>query len=408
MAEVLGTGTGPEGPLGAPDADDLGTPGAPPMGAPSAGPPRRRHHHHVHTRTLVVGALILLALGALVGALVAPPVTLTPTPTPITAPKPSSSQSPGAPANSAALAAAVAPALVDINVTDSYEAVEGAGTGMVLTSSGIVVTNNHVVEGETSLSVRDVGNGKTYQATVLGYDRSADVAVLRLTGASALKAITVGASSRVAVGDGVVAVGNAGGAGGTPSHAGGKVTALNQSIVAQDQATGSSEQLNGLFETNAAVVPGDSGGALVNTSARVVGMVCAASEEYQFGSNATQGYAIPIATVHSVASEIVAGQRSIAVHVGATAFLGVQVATTFAAPEGATIFSVVRGGPADLAGLSAGDTITAIGGTTVTSPQSLTDAVLALQPGTTVQVQYVNPYGQSSTVGVTLKSGPPQ
>ena len=216
--------------------------------------------------------------------------------------------------------------LVDINVVDSYQAVKGEGTGMVLSSTGIVLTNNHVIEGATSLSVRDVGNGVTYQADVLGYDRSQDVAVLQLVGASHLQTIKVGNSLKVTKGEGVVAVGNGDGAGGTPSHVGGAITAVDQSITAQDEVSGSTEQLNGLFETNADIVPGYSGGALVNEAARVVGMVTAASEGYQFWAGETPaGYAIPITAARSVAAQIIGGESSGTVHIGSTAFLGVEV-----------------------------------------------------------------------------------
>jgi len=209
------------------DAGDGAVPQAPPEtggvlappepSPPASGPgerPRSRHHHHVHTRTLVAGAIAFIAVGVLVGASLVSTIT---TPSPTTTPSStgsSSSVSPGAPANSAALATATAPSLVDIDVTDAYEAVQGAGTGMVMTSNGLVLTNNHVIEGETSVQVRDVGNGRTYGATVVGYDRTADVAVLRLTGASGLTTAVFGASGRVGVGDGVVAVGNGEGAGG--------------------------------------------------------------------------------------------------------------------------------------------------------------------------------------------------
>ncbi|HKH89126.1 MAG TPA: trypsin-like peptidase domain-containing protein, partial [Acidimicrobiales bacterium] len=161
---------------------------------------------------------------------------------------------------------------MDVNTTLSYQSEQGAGTGMVLTSTGEVLTNNHVVEGATKISVTDIGNGKTYSAKVVGYDRSKDIAVLQLIGASGLQTVNLGNSSSVSVGEGVVAVGNANGAGGTPSYAGGAVTATNQSITATDQAGGDSEQLGGLIETNADVIPGDSGGPLVNASGQVIGM----------------------------------------------------------------------------------------------------------------------------------------
>lgn len=373
-------------------------------------PPPGRHHHHVHTGTIVVSIIVLLLVGAAIGALLTPassppPISTTPT---TVAGSGSSSVSPGAPANAAALASRTAPALVDITVTDAYQAVEGAGTGMVLTSNGIVLTNNHVVEGETAISVRDVGNGRSYGATVLGYDRSQDIAVLQLTRASHLTTITAGASATVAVGDGVVAVGNAEGVGGTPSHAGGKITAVNQSISAQDEVSETVEQLTGLFETNASIVPGYSGGALVNASAGVIGMVTAGSENYQFGSSATAGYAIPMDTARQVVNEIVARQSSATLHLGPTSFLGVQVVSPPSGPAGAMIVSVVSGSPADLAGLSPGDTITGVNGVGVTSPESLTAALLQLKPGRTIQIQYVGLFGQSASAAVTLASGPPQ
>ena len=364
----------------------------------------------MHTRTIVVGVVVLLLVGAVIGAIVAPSSNApSPSSTSTTvATKVPSPSSPGAPADAAALASATAPALVDINVTYGYQAAEGAGTGMVLTSSGVVLTNNHVIEGETSIRVRDVGNGRTYGATVLGYDRSQDVAVLRLSGATGLRTITIGASGLVVVGDGVVAVGNAEGVGGTPRHAGGMITALNQSITAQDETSSTTEQLTGMFAINADIVPGYSSGALVNASARAIGMVTAASQGYQFESSATRGYAIPIATVQRVATEVVAGQGSGTVHVGATPFLGGQVMSAPTGSAGAVIVSVVPGGPADLAGLSGGDTITAMNGVPVTSAESLTEALLQFSPGSTVRMQYVDASGRTSSVNVTIGTGPPQ
>ena len=121
----------------------------------------------------------------------------------------------GAPADVSAVAAKISPDLVDINTNLSYESEQAAGTGIVLTSNGEILTNNHVIDGATSISVTDVGNGQTYKANVVGYDRTGDVAVVQLVGASGLKTATI-ASAKVSVGDGVVGVGNAGGTGGTP------------------------------------------------------------------------------------------------------------------------------------------------------------------------------------------------
>ena len=155
---------------------------------------------------------------------------------------------------------------------------------MVLSSDGKVLTNNHVISGATSISVTDIGNGKTYSAKVVGYDRTHDVAVLQLQNASGLQTTPLGDSSKVSVGDSVVGVGNAGGVGGTPSAAAGTVTALNQTITASDDGNGTSEQLSGLIQVNADIQPGDSGGSLVNSQGQVVGIDTAGSTATSYGS----------------------------------------------------------------------------------------------------------------------------
>ena len=118
------------------------------------------------------------------------------------------------------------------------------------------------------IKATDIGNGQTYTAKVVGYDKTDDIAVLQLEGASGLPTASLGNSSQVTSGEQVVALGNAGGKGGTPSVAAGTITALNQSITASDDGSGSSEQLSGMLETNADIQPGDSGGPLVNTAGR--------------------------------------------------------------------------------------------------------------------------------------------
>jgi len=175
------------------------------------------------------------------------------------------------------IAAKTDPGLVDIVSTLSYQQAEAAGTGQVLTSSGEVLTNNHVIDGATSIKATDIGNGHTYTAKVVGYDKTDDIAVLQLQGASGLATVSPGNSSQVTSGEQVVALGNAGGKGGTPSVAAGTITALNQSITASDDDGSSSEQLSGMLETNANIQPGDSGGPLVNTAGQVVGIDTAAS-----------------------------------------------------------------------------------------------------------------------------------
>jgi S1-C subfamily serine protease len=186
------------------------------------------------------------------------------------------------------------------------------------------------------------------------------------------------------------------------------VTALNQSITADDESNGTSEQLTGLIQTNANIQPGDSGGALVNASGQVIGMDTAASSSFQFqNSSNDQGFAIPINQALSIEGQIRAGQASDDVHIGPTAFLGVLVSTT-GSNSGATLSSVVSGGPAANAGLTGGDTITTVGGKTVSSPSNLTTIISRYAPGDKVSVSWVDSSGSSHQATVQLVSGPPQ
>src|SRR2546423_15119860 len=152
----------------------------------------------------------------------------------------------------------VDPGIVDVNTVLGYQSGAAAGTGIVLSADGLVLTNNHVVSGATSISVTDVGNGQTYQASVLGYDRTGDIAVLQLSGAAGLSVAPLGDSSTVNTGDAVVAIGNAGGTGGTPRAVGGSASPPYQTITRHHASTGASEQLTGLIEVAAAIQPGDS------------------------------------------------------------------------------------------------------------------------------------------------------
>jgi S1-C subfamily serine protease len=296
--------------------------------------------------------------------------------------------------------------VVAIDTKLGYESGEAAGTGMVLTSSGEVLTNNHVIEGATSITVVVPGTTHRYTARVVGYDVSDDVAVLKLANASSLRTISVAAKT-VKIGDAVTAVGNAGGTGKLIS-AKGTVTGLGRTITASDD-NGSSEQLSGLIETNANVRAGDSGGPLENASGRVVGMDTAASTTGgPFASYGTvDAYAIPISKALSVAKAITSGKASTTIHVGATAFLGVQVASG-GYGSGAVVAGVVPGGPAADAGLVAGDVITAIDGHGVTSPSDVQSIMLTETPGATVSVTYTDQTGSTQTTTVTLAGGPAQ
>lgn len=324
---------------------------------------------------------------------------------------PATSLSPGGPADAGAIASRVDPGLVDVDSTLSIQGEEAEGTGIVLTSNGEILTNNHVIDGGTSIRVVDVGNGRTYQARVVGYDRTADVAVLQLQNASGLRTVRLGNSDTVRKGEAIVGIGNAGGTGGTPSFAGGSVTALDQSITASDEADGTSERLTGLIETDADIQPGDSGGPLVNSGGQVVGMDTAASAGFSFGlgASATEGFSIPINTALGVVREIVQGRSSSTVHIGPTAFLGVGVASPGSGgPAGAVIQTVTAGSPAARAGLTVGDTITSCAGRAVGSPDDLVEILQGEKPGDSVVIGYDSGGGTRHSVRVRLVSGPPQ
>ncbi|HUZ10666.1 MAG TPA: trypsin-like peptidase domain-containing protein [Acidimicrobiales bacterium] len=327
-------------------------------------------------------------------------------------------------AAASAIAAKVDPGLVDINTTLSYQDGQAAGTGMVLTPSGEILTNNHVIEGATDIRVTDIGNGQTYSATVVGYDVSSDVAVLQLKGASGLQTVTTGDSSSANLGDSVVGIGNAGGLGGTPSIAPGTITGLDQSITASDAFGSGSERLTGLIRTDAAIQPGDSGGPLVNTSAEVIGIDTAASSGFSFQSG-NAGFAIPINSALTIARQIVGGHASSTVHVGPTAFLGVEVRApssqgssgglgfgsgggSSTTTNGAAVVGVPSGTPASTAGLAAGDVITSVDNSAVGSSSDLTAVLGTHHPGDRVEVGWVDASGQQHTATVQLASGPPQ
>jgi S1-C subfamily serine protease len=292
--------------------------------------------------------------------------------------------------------------VVDVTTNLAYQNASAAGTGMVLTASGEVLTNNHVIRGATTIRVIDPSSGRSYAATVVGYSVANDVAVLQLQGASHLRTVRV-ATAAVKVGQRVTAVGNAGGANGKPIAATGKVTATGQSIVASD-GQGISEQLVSLIQTDAALQPGDSGGPLLNAAGRVVGMNTAASVGFQFqGGN--QAYAIPIGRALGFARLIVAGRASATVHVGSTPFLGVSVGQ---GQNGLVVASVVPGSPADLAGIVAGDTLTALDGQPVASYNALSALILQHTAGDTVTLQWLDQAGTPQTAGVQTVAGPPQ
>jgi S1-C subfamily serine protease len=408
---------GPQGPAGP------GTPGGPgygeyggPGGGRGSSPRRRRVWVAAGASVVVAGALAFAGLGAADAAMGATVLT------------------------TSQIAAKVDPGLVDVVSTLGYQNGEAEGTGMVLTSTGEVLTNNHVIDGATSIKVTDVGNGRTYTAKVVGYDETQDVAVLQLQNASGLQTVSLSSTS-ASSGQKVVALGNAGGKGGTPSVATGTVTGTGQSITASDESSGNAEQLTGLIETNAAIQPGDSGGPLVNTYGQVIGMDTAASTSpsttgFQSGQTQTQtqAFAIPISEASSIASAIEAGTSSSTTHLGTTAFLGVEVSASSAssagsgygggyggysggyggygngygsaASEGVTVAGVVSGSAAGQAGLTEGDQITSVAGTTITSSSQIASVLEKYHPGDKISIGWTDQSGQSHTATVVLTTGP--
>jgi S1-C subfamily serine protease len=358
--------------------------------------------------------------------------------------------SPGTSVGEQAIVNKVAPGLVIINTTLQYNGAQAAATGMVITSGGLVLTNNHVIEDSTSISAR-TATGKTYTAKVVGYDPTDDIALIKLQGASGLRTVPIGNSNAVKTGDSVVAMGNAEGQNAIVPAAG-QVTALNQTITAGDQGGSiSQETLHNMIQTNADIVSGDSGGPLANTAGWVIGMDTAGNHGGFSVQQSSAGYAIPINHALAVANQIAQGQGSSTITIGYPPFMGIFIGQgsnsdpqaqaqaaqqnggngfggfggtgnqgcytsdrNLAAPQnianvnsGTLILGTVCGSPAAAAGMTAGSVITAVNGQAIGSPQSLTGVVSKFQPGTTIRVTWVSPSGQSSVSTIALTAGPP-
>ena len=333
----------------------------------------------------------------------APVSLLTPsTTTPSTATSSPSSSSSSA--STGSIADAVDPAIVDVTTTLAGGQGRAAGTGMVLTSSGEVLTNNHVIAAAQSISVQIPSTGATYSAQVLGYDVTHDVALLKLDGASGLTTINAAQSSSVSVGQSVVALGNALGQGGTPAETSGSIIATGQTVTASD-ATGASETLTGLIEFDAPIQPGDSGGPLVNSSGQVIGMDTAALQGgFRQSSASTVAYAIPIDTAMSIVKQIESGTSTSTVHVGTRAVLGVSVED---AAGGVTVAGVQSSSGAANAGIVAGDVITSVDGTAVSTVSDLGNALRSQSVGDKVTVVWTDASGAQHRATVTLTAGPP-
>ena len=341
----------------------------------------------------------------------------------------------------------VKPGLVLINTALQYDSEAAAGTGMVINADGLVLTNNHVIEDSTKISATVTSTGKTYPARVVGYDHTGDVALIQLQNASGLTTVPIGNSSSVKAGNAVVAMGNAEGQGhitGTPGH----VTAVNTAITASDEAgSTTTETLHGMIQTNADIVPGDSGGPLASSSG-VIGMDTAGNESGDQQGPAA-GFAIPINTALSVARLIAAGHASSVITVGYPPFLGIFVGSgsssnpqtqaqqqeqqnggsdgsgstqecyssnadltipSVIAPvsSGTLIDGTICGSPAASAGMTGGAVLTAVNGQAVGSPDDFARIMTRFHPGDTISVTWVSPSGQRTTSSLHLTAGPPQ
>jgi S1-C subfamily serine protease len=301
--------------------------------------------------------------------------------------------------------------VVLIDTVLPYQNARGAGTGMVLTASGEVLTSYHVVKGASKINVTVAETGKTYQGTVVGSDQPDDVALLQLQGASGLTSIKID-NDQASVGDKVTAVGNAEGTG-SLAAAKGTILSLKASITTAAEGPVASETLTGMIETTADVVSGDSGGPLYDAEGETIGIDTAASSGSEIN-----GYATPIQRALSIVQQIRSGQESNTVQVGPAAFLGVGLGDVYASADsgypgtgmqqssGAMIESVVSGTAADTVGLQAGDEITQLDGRTVTSPDDVTAVLADHDPGDQVKIMWTDQYGSDHTATVSLGASP--
>jgi S1-C subfamily serine protease len=311
-----------------------------------------------------------------------------------------------------AVAAKVQPALVDI-YTQLSSGLSGAGTGVILSPDGTVLTNNHVIEGATTIAVEHVSTGKRYTAVVVGVVPSEDLAVLQLQEAVLLPTVPLGKSSSVKVGDPIVALGNAGGVGGAPHTVSGTVQALNQTITATDLDGNHPEMLSGLIQIDAPLEPGDSGGPLINKSGQVIGINTAASATRRFRSvGDAVGFTIPIDRAMTLAGQILAGQASATVRLGYPGQLGVVMSepapstTPGGAPQGVLVAEVMPGSPAASAGVKTGDVLTEVDGQPATSPDQVSGLIKKHRAGEKLSFSWIDETDRHRTVTVVLAPGP--
>ncbi len=290
---------------------------------------------------------------------------------------------------------------------------EDQGTGMIITPGGEVVTNNHVIEGATTITVTLYGKTTSMPATLIDTDPANDVALLQINGASNLPTVSYGNSDNVQVGDGVVAIGNALGlAAGSPTVTNGIISATGRTVQASDSSGTNTETLTNMFQTDAAINPGNSGGPLVDSNGQVIAMNTAVAGSDSTGTQAQNiGFAIPSNKIQQELPGLRAKSIGSQPQSG-NGFLGVQIETltsqlrsayNFAPTQGAVVLSVQSGSPADVAGLQEGDVITSLDGKAITSADQLGSAIQADKPGQTVHIGLWRGQ-QQMTVTATLGS----
>jgi S1-C subfamily serine protease len=330
------------------------------------------------------------------------------------------------------IASHVEPATVDITAKGANG--QDEGTGMIISGSGVVLTNNHVIDGSTQVTVQVDGNGPAYHAAVLGTDAEDDVALLRIKGGAHFKTVVLGDSEGITVGDPVVAIGNALGLPGPETVTNGIISATGRSITVGDPSSGLTENLKDMFQSSAAINPGNSGGPLVDSSGDVIGMNTAEETGSGSGQSASNvGFAIPINAAATIAHQIQSGKPSATVQIGPHPIIGVEVTTvkcaeggdgctplnsspfglsfggsSYTAPvsEGAVVAGVQQGDPAQAAGLSAGDVITSVNGSPIDSPDDLTRYMNFQRVGEKATVRWVDPNGHHQSATVNLVQGP--
>lgn len=376
------------GPTGGLDESPGLPPEPPPSGPPV--PPRRR------AWGLVAAGLVAVVAGGVSGGLVARWVDRAPG----TASRSGVASAParalqlaGKPLDVAAIVAKVGPSVVAIRAEGPFGRA-AAGTGIVLTGDGEVLTNAHVVAGASRVRVTLAGEAQARDAEVVGADPAADVALLRIRGASGLPVAELGHAAGVAVGDDVVAIGNALALRGGPTVTRGIVSALGRTI---DTPEGT---MSGLIQTDASISSGNSGGPLVDAAGRVIGINTAVAASSRGTEAENIGFAIPIDQAMAVVERLRADGRA-----PASGYLGVRVGDPEDGSRGATVLGVEAGSPAAAAGLQRGDLVTHVDGEAVDGAAAFVAAIRAHRPGEAVVLRGARD-GNGFEVTVTLAAPP--